>query len=125
MDSFLARYGVMLAFLILAIVGGYAIEQSAKNSAKADARQLYEAQIQACEKRNDIRNESNKRIRDHTIERDVLEEFLADARDARRASGSPTDKKAASRYANLKKELEGVRFSVLPFEDCAATIQKP
>lgn len=119
--SFLARYGTMLAFLALALAGGYTINAQAE----ANATTLYETQLAGCERANKVRTESNERINAHVTERNVLASFLESAAEARESAGSKIDVKAAQEYRALKDSLKRVQFREQDLIDCAKTIEKP
>lgn len=121
MRQILARYGVMLAFVLLALGAAYALQKSNEQS----VARLYNAQLQGCERRNDLRNESNQRVRAHELERDILAEFLNSAAVARNSTGTELDKKTAKKYVGLSVQLQTLHFDVLPLEDCVAVTPKP
>lgn len=111
----------MLAFLALALAGGYTINAQAE----ANATTLYETQLAGCERANKVRTESNERINAHVTERNVLASFLESAAEARESAGSKIDVKAAQEYRALKDSLKRVQFREQDLIDCAKTIEKP
>lgn len=116
------RNSVLVSFILLALVGGWAIKSSADNG----TQKLYVTQIQSCERGNTLRSESNERLSSHLADRDVLREFLAAARQARLSSGTPTDVAAAQSYGELIEILnDKVKFSKVPIIDCQKAIKKP
>lgn len=115
----------LAAFLILLVVGGYAlygVAQSGKDT-------LYKSQLQACERGNALREESNRRVAAHNADRDTLQEFLIAAREARRAayarSHEASDANAAADYSRLIKQLDAVKFYPVKVVDCQTAIAKP
>lgn len=112
---------MLLAFVILAGAGMYAVNSQANSNAQT----LYETQLAGCERSNSIRVESNERIAAHTIDRNVLSSFLESAAEARNAAGTPTDKRAADKYLDLRDSLKRVQFQAQPLIECSKTIEKP
>lgn len=121
MKRLLRKYGIALAFLILAFVGGYAVQ----HSADSQASKLYRSQLASCKRGNVIRSESNNRIKSHEIDRDVLAGFLADAERARKHSGTKNDRRAARQYAKLRQDLKRAKFFYVAPIDCTTTVIKP
>lgn len=121
LNTFMAKWGMLLAFLLLAGVGMYAVYAQAN----ANSETLYRTQIASCKQANLARTESNHRIQSHVLDRDVLAKFLTSAATAREASGSPTDLKAAAEYRELRDSLSAVQFKEQPLIDCQRTIPKP
>lgn len=119
--KFLSRWGMMLAFLILAGAGMYAVNAQAQNNAQT----LYRTQLASCHRANVLRAESNDRVDAHLLERNVLSEFLSSAAAARKAAGTPLDSKAAADYLDLKDSLKRVQYQRVPTIDCEKTIEKP
>ena len=119
------RRSVLLSFIMLAIVGGWAI----RSSAESNADKLYGAVVGSCERANDLRIESNDRIAAHRLDTLVLRSFLLDAAGAREAAfardGNPSDKLAAEAYRDLANSLKRVRFTPLPRVECIKVIEKP
>jgi hypothetical protein len=120
------RNAPLIAFLILAVCGGFAIRSSAHNGLEA----LYRSQIQACERGNSVRAENNHRILVHQADTKVLKEFLAAAETARKAAyernGAVEDRDAARNYASLITYLnEKVHFNQTPLVNCKKAIPKP
>ena len=127
MNSWLqkGRNSVLVSFIILALVGGWAIKSSADNG----TRKLYESQIAACERGNLLRKETNDRVHDQLESTQVLQSFLDSAATAReaafQANGQPEDKKAAEAYLRLSGRLESVQFDTVPIINCKEAIKKP
>lgn len=121
MRNFFDKNGPLVAFLILALIGGWAIRSSSQES----ARTLYKSQIEACERGNILRAESNRRVASHVLDAEVLGQFLTAAREARRAGNTPTDKTAAEDYTNLLERLQRVRFEPVKIVNCAEAIPEP
>ncbi len=121
MSKFFSKYGVAFAFLLLAIVGGYAIERQARS----DAHKLWRSQILVCGRSNTLRVENNHRVSAHHIEIKVLQAFLQSATEARTVSGTPKDLETADTYKKLSKTLESVTFRMLPLIDCERAYPKP
>jgi hypothetical protein len=116
----------LLAFLILAIAGGIAIQATQRHSAD----RLYQNNLASCERGNELRIESNKRVPAHRTEATVVLDFLHSAEQARRANYHEThqasDKQAAQQYHALSRRLKAhVHFQDVPVIDCQAVIQKP
>lgn len=114
-----------LAFAVLALVGGVGLHATADhNNAK-----LHKAQLAICERQNQVRKESNKRIKSHVADRDVLREFMAAARQARLASWerdrNPSDQAAAQEYAHLIDVLDHqVTFRSVPLVNCQKVVRE-
>lgn len=121
MKAFLSRYGVMFAFLALALAGAYAMNLGDNN---AD-NNLYHSQLAQCEKLNDLKNESNQRVKAHVLEQNALGAFLVSAAEAREASGTKIDKRTAATYRKLSKDVRSITFDLLPLENCNETVPKP
>lgn len=115
----------LVAFLILALAGGYALYTVQKSNATT----LYHTQLAGCDRGNQIREESNARAVYNQQELDVLREFLDSARQARVAAYSrdhhAADKKASEAYASQIKSLEGISFKQVPVVNCLKVILKP
>lgn len=111
----------LAAFLVLAVVGGYALFASNEHSSGT----LYKTQLQACVRGNELRAENNRRIGAHNAERAVLRNFLATAREARREAGTPSDLRAANEYSRLLRKLDRVRFHPIPNVDCHTVVSQP
>lgn len=117
MSDFLDRWAPLMAFLFLAIVGGYAIQQSAER----DARILREALVDACERANHRDEIANERTA-------ITAEVLLSAADSREREARIADSDAerrvnlhvANRYRNLAAELPFVELV-----DCEATVPFP
>lgn len=116
----------LVAFLILALVGGWAI----KGSADSSADKLYRSQIEACERGNTLRAESNRRVTSHEVDRNALVAFLNAAESARVSAyerdGNEADKVAAEDYADLAELVRNqVVFEPVSIVDCTEVIEKP
>jgi hypothetical protein len=120
-QAFISRWGMGIAFLILAAAGMYAVNAQAESNAQV----LYETQVESCRQANAVRDESNQRIAAHLIDRNVLSSFLGSAAEARSASGSAVDRKAASEYLDLRSSLARVQFQTQPLLDCEKAVPKP
>lgn len=118
-------YAPLVAFLIIAVVGGYALFSVAQGGKDT----LYHSQIQACERGNQLRAENNRRVSAHITDTQTLQDFLIAAREARRATYDKTheasDRDAVDEYTRLIIKLDGVKFLPVPIVDCAHTITKP
>jgi hypothetical protein len=122
MRGFLRQHGPIFAFVILAIVGGIAIEDSSSHAANT----LYKSQIASCDRQNQVRNESNLRIPSHNAEKEIVRALLVTAKAAREASGSSSDKVAAASYDDLIRQLDSdVHFRKIPLINCTKIIKKP
>lgn len=119
--NFKAKYGIALAFILLAAVSGWSINHSAQRSAD----ELRAAQVAACIRGNALRTESNRRMQSHIADRNTLAKFLAAAEIARRQSPKPSDKIAANQYAKLRTSLiNNVTFKLSPLIDCEKAVPK-
>ena len=121
LNTFLSKWGMLIAFMILAGAGIYAVNAQAE----ANAMTLYRTQLVGCEQANAVRTESNQRIAAHVLDRDVLAKFLSSAAKAREAAGSETDLTAAAEYRTLRDSLRQVHFDTQTLIDCSKTIEKP
>lgn len=112
------RWAPLAAFLILAVAVAYlfVMQQSVNEEA------IYKAQRASCGRLNSVIDESNSRVAEQRLTTDVLQQFLRDARDARRAEG---DNKVAAKYQRNIDDLDGVHFSRLDNIDCNAVIPRP
>lgn len=120
-NTFIARWGMLCAFVLLTGTGMYVVN----SQAEANAQTLYQTQLAGCVRANKLRTESNDRINAHLLERNVLSDFLESAAIARTASGTKNDLKAAKEYRDLKDSLKRVHFDSQPLVNCAKVIQKP
>lgn len=111
----------VVAFVILALVGGLAIRASAHGSADL----LYRSQIAGCVRGNITRKETNRQASAQQAEAGVLQGFLIAARQARRASGTPIDLKAAKEYTRLILVVNKITFKPLPQINCVKIIPRP
>lgn len=111
----------LAAFLIIAVVGGWALYSSTQGTTDT----IYKGQLAACDRGNVLRAESNRRVEANNTEVDVLRTFLLTAREARRAAGKPLDLVAASEYTILIRRLETVKFKPVDIVNCIKTIPKP
>ena len=115
-------HGPLLAFILVCIVGAFALYQN--NSHNADV--LYKSQLANCQRINDIRNESNRRIEAHAADRDVLKNFLQTARSARLSAGTHEDRVTADQYLHLANILDKkVFFKPLQTVNCEQVIKHP
>jgi hypothetical protein len=122
MRNWIHFHGPVTAFVVLALIGGVAIDESAHGAADT----LYHAQIAACHRQNDVRRESNARVPSHEAEKNVVRDLLETAEAARKASGSPSDEVAAAGYHELIVRLDrDVIFHVMPLVNCQKDIPKP
>lgn len=119
------RNSALLSFVLLALVGGWAIHASAESATD----QLYKEQLAACERGNLLIRESNHRINAHRTDTSVLRGFLLDAAQARQAAyeanHETTDLKASRAYLAGAQRLEAVKFDPLPPVNCNKVIKKP
>lgn len=123
---FKAQYGVAAAFVVLALIGGIAIENSASGSADS----LYRSQIASCHRANLLRMESNRRISSHEADTSVLRAFLSAAQEAREqnyiASKLKSDNEAAEEYGHLIRVLDKrVVFKPIGLVHCEEAVKKP
>lgn len=119
------RNSALVSFILLALIGGWAI----KSSADSSAERLYQTQIEACEGSNDNRRESNQRVGQHRTDTSVLRDFLLSAATARSAAyerdGEAADLVAAKAYEQGAERLRAVNFNQLPLVNCQKAIKKP
>lgn len=115
----------VIAFGVLALTGGYGLW----TSSASQADKLYQSQIASCERVNVLREESNRRIEEHIIDRDVLSRFLVAAVSARTAQWerdrNRSDLDAANEYNRLLDRLETVNFEPVSVVDCKSVVEKP
>lgn len=104
--AFRARYGAAVAFVVLAVAGGMAIQRSTEASDAA----LYRSQLVACERGNVLRAQVSKHV-------NVLDSFITEAAKARRVTGNP---RVADSYKELQSHLKSI-----PQVDCERAIPKP
>jgi len=120
--EFVKRNAAIGAFLLVALAGGYAIDRTSERDTQQFTAQLRKAQVQECERNNDMRNEINTSVKAHKVQQQVLVQFMGDAATARARTG---DKKVAKRYENLQSKLvHNVQFHALPLTDCEAAVPK-
>lgn len=109
----------LVAFTVLAFAGGYGLKLNAdKSTAK-----LAKAQLVACEKANEIRLESNQRVRSHMVLREAAEDALKFQATARLASYKKTNQRAdlvaARRAKVLLDRIEtDVKYNETPVLSC-------
>ncbi len=128
------RYGVALAFVLLATFSGMAIKRSAANTAekagRASALIVYDSQLEACDREGDLRNQLNVRNAANETMRDSILSFLKVAYDARLSSyqrdHDPADLKAANGYAKLIRNInKEVHYSRVTVVKCEEIIKRP
>lgn len=115
----LYRHAPLIAFSVLAFAGGWGLHANAKNSTNL----LAKAQLVACEKANELRAESNQRIRSHLVLREAAEDSLKSQAIARRAAyrktGQEADRVAAQRAQRLLARIESqVKYNETPPVNC-------
>jgi hypothetical protein len=115
----LAAFVILIAFLV---VGSYMRQ-------RAGDKQTRTAQIASCERGNDSRAESNRRIGAHREQDAVIALFLRTAREARleqwRRDHNRSDLDAAGKYGLALRRLERIRFRSAPLIDCDWAIDHP
>lgn len=116
----------LIAFVVLALAGGFGIKASADSSADS----LYQTQLDSCHRGNTLREESNRRVRAHEIDRDALLDFLKTAETARLSAydrdGNKSDLAAAEDYRQLHNRVQTqVVFQPVSIVDCEKVIDKP
>lgn len=126
MRDFFHKYSTALAFALMACVLAFSLTRS-DNTAN---EKLHRAQIRACEERNALREESNKRIASHVADRDGLESILTSAYVARRKAylrdHHESDAHAAAVDLMALRDVQAkVKFDFIPPVDCVATEPKP
>lgn len=124
--KFRQEWGPLVAFVVLAIAGGIALQRSMTHAQDT----LYTTQIQICHRQNDLRRESNKRIPAHRADTDALRNFLVAAKRARisdyHAKGLKSDLQAAQTYQRTINTLDAkVHFQRVPIIPCQRVIGRP
>lgn len=109
----------LIAFLTLAVATSWGLQLNAQSS----TRKLIKADKKACLKANEIRRESNQRIRSHLVLREAAEDALKFQATARLASykktGQSADLVAARRAKVLLRRIErDVRYNQTQPLDC-------
>jgi NAD dependent epimerase/dehydratase family enzyme len=120
------KHAPLIAFAVIALGGGLALQANSDDTAE----NLYDSQIQACERVNKLREESNQRVLGLRTVRNSLEDFLRTAAEARfdayQKSGNDFDRKAYVRWEKTANELVAkVRFGKVPIVDCEKVIERP
>lgn len=127
--TWVRKRAALLAFVLLAVFSGVAINISAQNTARADALVVWRAQIKSCYRGNTLRREINRRVSAFDAERNVVIDFLEGAATARSASFKATHQKsdhvAAVKYAKDAGKLRKVHYGFSPIVNCAVAIPKP
>lgn len=126
-----ARYGVAIAFIILALFAGVAIDHSAHSTARSTALILWKSQLKGCYRSNYLRRELNVNVLGSTMANSfVLHTFLHDASVARYASWHAAhltaDFNAAFDYEWLAVyDQDHVHFVSIQEPICRAVYPKP
>lgn len=120
-DNIFYRWGPLGAFVVLALVGAFAIHRSTEG----DAERLRAAMVQSCERVNLLRQESNDRIESHTIERDVVLQIIATAQAIVRASETAGVRRQAGAIGQLSEQMRAVQFEPIEIVDCEKAIPRP
>lgn len=115
------RYSPALAFVLFTLIVALIVSNSAQRTLVSLNNNVKES----CERVNILRAETNRRVAENTAQRDILDEFLLSARDARLASGTPSDIMTARQYSNLAKRLEKVTYIPVPITDCDKEFPTP
>lgn len=120
----------VVAFMLLAGAGAYAIDTSARSTAANSARVLYQSQLDSCRRGNALRDEVNRRVETVNTQRSVLLDFIQSAEEARRAtytqSHHASDKEAADVYQHLANQVQTqLHYRTVPLVDCFKVIKKP
>lgn len=126
MKPFIKRNREILAFVLLALVTGLALNSVVNKGNSA----VYKAQLTTCYQINRLQMESNRRIKSHLADTDVLRRFLQGARTARLAAFQQTHQRsdyiAARTYGSLIHVLDQkVHFTAVPLVNCVKVIPKP
>ena len=111
------RPAIIVALLILAVAGGYAIHATERRSLDA----IHGSQLQACERGNVLRRRLQVNVR-------VLDALLAEAARVRRVQAAQTDDPkvaaASQRAATVYEHLQDLTRPVATV-DCEAVIPRP
>lgn len=122
------QWAPLAAFLILGIAGvtGFNISQNSTDNT------LYQNSLQACERGNGLREQTNDRLVVIGVQKAVLTKFVRSAYVARRdsaktaAPGDTVDRDAAKAYASYLKTLSNVpTLESVDIVDCNTAIKKP
>jgi hypothetical protein len=116
----------LLAFILLVVLMFFITRSNVNNQ----TRDLYRSEIAACNRNNNLRRESNRRIPAHLAQRDVTRSFLVSAEIARRATYKMNHAKseliAANQFGQQVRILDQkVKFSSLPIINCTQVIKRP
>lgn len=126
MRRWLSKNTQLIAFIIVAVATTWGF----KAAADSNTDKLYNTQIEICNRNDQLRVESNNRLKAHIIERNTLASFLATARKARlhtyKITHDLSDKHTSYEYLKFIQKLnDKVTFDKLPIIDCKKAIPKP
>lgn len=133
MMQFVREHVQAIAYLMVAIAAGVAIDLSANHTAHVSAHEaasvLYHSQIQACHRGNSLRRQINARTHESATSRSVLISFLKSAQRARldsyKLAHEPADLHAAQSYGAQIAREEQVHFNPVALTNCKQAFPKP
>lgn len=107
----------LLAFILLALVGGWALHSQQSHM----AHKLYMNAYQSCQRGNGIRANQTNIVNDLRTSNNLVAQFLTDA------ALAPYDAETAHRYMRLKTQLQQdtSKLRQYPPVNCIRTLQKP
>lgn len=121
------RHGPLLAFILVAIVAGWALHAQQVNT----GWKLYHNSYQSCIRGNHVRANQSNIVRDLRTSNKVVVQFLQDASVARANSYQfthvPADAKAAVEYSTLAIKLSNdtSKLRSYPSVNCSSAVKKP
>lgn len=120
-------HGPLLAFVLLAFVGGIALHgQQMQTSNK-----LYQNNYKSCVRGNKVRVNQSHIVSDLRTSNQIVEQFIGDAAVARAnsyaATHVATDAKAAQEYEGLQQKLilQTSKLQSFPPVNCDVQVKKP
>lgn len=130
MFSWIKRRKAAVAFVILALAIGLAIQREADHAARSSAVTVWHSQLHSCARGNKFRTDINQRLRASNTVRVQLIGFLEDASAARWANFGSThlaaDRKAAQEYAARAARVRSkVVYVPFPQISCSKVYPKP
>lgn len=117
------RTGIVLALLLLAVVGGYAIQRSEHDADET----LYRSQIASCKRVNVTRREVNRRAQAFNGLRRAMQALMRGEQTELGEPGLPPDVKADQEraYDRASRLIDESRFLPVTVVNCEAVIPKP
>lgn len=114
---FTGRWAPMVAFLLVALAGGYAIQRSSQ----ADAELLHEGLVQACERANVRDRNANHRT---MVMAEVLEAAAESREREAQIASDPREEQVNRQVAERYRELVG-RLPYAEPIDCEEAVLEP